>query len=170
MASIRKSAAENKINVLLGLAENDGNSVYIAQALIGADGEIKMRRRKVKPTHMERTVFGDGSGSSLKNVVKVDGVGRVGSLACWEHTQPLLKYHTYLQREEIHVAAWPPLDPHPGGPGLWSMSKEGEYCHIFRLGRRLLTTVQVVKVYLRPMPSRLRRSCCIVRRSSRRKV
>jgi nitrilase len=127
METIRKAAADHKINVLLGFAENDGNSVYIAQCLIGREGEIKMRRRKIKPTHMERTVFGDGSGNSLKNVVQVNGVGRVGALACWEHTQPLLKYHTYLQREEIHVAAWPPLDPHPGGPALWSMSKEGEY-------------------------------------------
>jgi nitrilase len=88
METIRKAAADHKINVLLGFAENDGNSVYIAQCLIGTDGEIKMRRRKVKPTHMERTVFGDGSGNSLKNVVEVDGVGRVGGLACWEHTQP----------------------------------------------------------------------------------
>jgi nitrilase len=127
METIRKAAADYKINVLLGFSENDGNSVYIAQCLINREGEIKMRRRKVKPTHMERTVFGDGSGNSLKNVVQVNGVGRVGALSCWEHTQPLLKYHTYLQREEIHVAAWPPLDPHPGGPALWSMSKEGEY-------------------------------------------
>ena len=94
METIRKAAAEHKIDVLLGFAENDGNSVYIAQCLIGRDGEIKMRRRKVKPTHMERTVFGDGSGNSLKNVVEVAGVGRVGALNCWEHTQPLLKYHT----------------------------------------------------------------------------
>jgi len=60
-------------------------------------------------------------------LVEVEGLGRVGALACWEHTQPLLKYHTYLQREELHIAAWPPLDPHPGGPALWSMSKEGQY-------------------------------------------
>ena len=127
METIRKAAADYKVNVLLGFAENDGNSVYIAQCLIGKDGEIKMRRRKVKPTHMERTVFGDGSGNSLRNVVEVEGLGRVGALACWEHTQPLLKYHTYLQREEIHIAAWPPLDPHPGGPALWSMSREGKF-------------------------------------------
>ncbi len=142
MNIIRRSAAKNAIDVLLGYSENDSNSVYIVQCLIsGRDGEIKMRRPKVKPTHMERTVFGDGSGNSLKNVVGTD-IGRVGALSCWEHTQPLLKYHTYLQREEIHVAAWPPLDPHPGGPALWSMSKEGQFCVVqidfryLQLGRR----------------------------------
>jgi nitrilase len=88
METICKAAADHKINVLLGFAENDGNSVYIAQCLIGTDGKIKMRRRKVKPTHMERTVFGDGSGNSLKNVAEVEGLGKVGALACWEHTQP----------------------------------------------------------------------------------
>jgi nitrilase len=45
-----------------------------------------MLRRKLKPTHMERTVFGDGSGSALHNVVELPDIGRVGALALWEHT------------------------------------------------------------------------------------
>lgn len=125
MSRICASAAENGINVILGFAENYKNSLYIAQAIIGSDGEVKMKRRKMKPTHMERTIFGDASGSSLANVVDLQNVGRVGALACWEHTQPLLKYHTCTQNEEIHVAAWPPLYLHTGGPGLWSMSSQG---------------------------------------------
>lgn len=126
METICKCAAKNKIIVSLGFSEKDGNSVYIAQATIGADGEIKMQRRKVKPTHMERTIFGDGSGSSLLNVVSTP-IGRVGALSCWEHIQPLLKYQTMYQKEEIHIAAWPPLEPHTGGPGFYSMSAEGMY-------------------------------------------
>jgi len=125
METIRECAAKNKIIVSLGFSENDGNSLYIAQCTIGSDGQIKMKRRKIKPTHMERTIFGDGSGSSLLNVVSTE-IGKVGSLACWEHMQPLLKYHTISQGEEIHIAAWPPLSPHSGGPGLWSISAEGE--------------------------------------------
>jgi predicted amidohydrolase len=65
METIRECAAKNKIIVSLGFSENDGNSLYIAQCTIGSDGQIKMKRRKIKPTHMERTIFGDGSGSSL---------------------------------------------------------------------------------------------------------
>lgn len=84
MHSIRAAAAQHRINVSLGYAERDADSVYIAQCLIAAeDGEIKMSRRKIKPTHMERTVFGEGSGGSLRNVVEMKGVGRVGALACW---------------------------------------------------------------------------------------
>ena len=131
MQRIRASASQNKIAVALGFAENYNHSLYISQALIGQDGEIKMKRRKFKATHMERTLFGDASGDSLQNVADVPSVGNVGMLACWEHTQPLLKFHTFHQNEEIHVAAWPPVFAHDGSPGLWSMSREGIAATIF---------------------------------------
>jgi nitrilase len=125
MERIRNCAAENNINVCLGFSENDNNSLYISQSIIENDGEIKMLRRKFKATHMERTIFGDASGDCLRNVVDTSA-GRVGALACWEHVQPLLKYHTYLQREEIHVSAWPPVFDHDDlDLSLWSMSRPG---------------------------------------------
>ncbi|TQN66770.1 Arylacetonitrilase [Colletotrichum shisoi] len=125
MAAIRACARANNVAVSLGFSENDNNSLFIAQALIAQDGELKVHRRKMKPTHMERTVFGDASGHCLKSVGDLS-FARVGSLACWEHIQPLLKYNTIAQREDIHVAAWPSLTPHSGdGPDMWSMSAEG---------------------------------------------
>jgi nitrilase len=127
MRTIQDCAAKHGIVVSLGFSENDHNSLYIAQAIIDTDGKILMKRRKLKATHMERTIFGDASGNSLMNVAAT-GIGRrIGALACWEHCQPLLKYHTLHQREEIHCAAWPPIVPHQGGPDLWSLSKEGKY-------------------------------------------
>jgi nitrilase len=79
---------------------------------------------------MERTIFGDASGDCLASVVKI-GTGvesvSVGSLSCWEHIQPLLKYYTFSQGEQVHIAAWPPLDGCPDeSPGLWSMSADGK--------------------------------------------
>lgn len=124
MRTIQKCAAKNGIVVSLGFSENENSSLYIAQALIDSDGKLLVTRRKLKPTHMERTIFGDGSGNSLINVSPTKVGKRVGSLACWEHCQPLLKYHTATQREDIHIAGWPPLSPH-GGPELWSLSTEG---------------------------------------------
>ena len=127
MRSICESAAENQINVALGFSERDGESVYIAQTLIDETGKIRMTRRKMKPTHMERTIFGDASGDCLAKVVDLPEVGKVGGLSCWEHIQPLLKYYTFSQGEQIHVAAWPPLDPFvQGSPGFYSMSLEGK--------------------------------------------
>lgn len=55
------------------------------------------------------------SGDCTQNVVQTP-IGRVGGLQCFEHLQPLLKYHTYFQREQIHVASWPLLFP-PVGKG-----------------------------------------------------
>lgn len=95
METICASAADNNISVMLGYSENDKKSLYLSQSFIGKDGKIKMHRRKVKPTHVERTIYGEGSGASLLNVVDEPGVGKVGGLSCWEHSQPLLRYHTY---------------------------------------------------------------------------
>lgn len=131
MKRIQAAAAEGQINVALGFSERDGESVYIAQALIDETGELKMTRRKMKPTHMERTIFGDASGQCLAPVVEIPEVGRVGSLSCWEHMQPLLKYYTFAQGEQIHVGAWPVLDGFiQGSPGFYSMSIEGMRCRI----------------------------------------
>ncbi|KAK0900802.1 hypothetical protein LTR91_011892 [Friedmanniomyces endolithicus] len=127
MRRIRDAAATHQVNVGLGFSERDGDSVYIAQALIDEKGEIRMQRRKMKPTHMERTIFGDASGSCLAGVVQLsDGGPRVGNVFR-EHIQPLLKYYTLSQNEQIHIAGWPPLDPFmEGSPGFWSMTAEGD--------------------------------------------
>ncbi|KAF2129157.1 cyanide hydratase/nitrilase-like protein [Dothidotthia symphoricarpi CBS 119687] len=126
MRKICATARSAKTAVVLGFSENDHNSLYISQCTIAPTGDIVMKRRKFKPTHMERTVFGDAGGASLNNVVEVQGVGRVGALSCWEHIQPLLKYHTMSLREQIHVAAWPPLHAFSeGSEGLYSMTADG---------------------------------------------
>lgn len=128
MKRICTTAKKHKIAVVLGLSENDGDSLYIAQCTISSTGDIINKRRKLKPTHAERTVFGDANAKSLFNVVDVEGVGKVGALSCFEHMQPLLKYHTISQREQIHVAAWPPIMPFDAqGEVLFSMSAEGRH-------------------------------------------
>lgn len=77
----------------------------MGQAIINDKGQTVAARRKLKPTHVERTVFGEGDGSDL--CVLETGIGRLGALCCWEHPQPLSKYAMYAQDEQIHVAAWP---------------------------------------------------------------
>ncbi|KLO93762.1 related to aliphatic nitrilase [Fusarium fujikuroi] len=133
MDMVKAAAKENSIAVVLGFSEKSpSHSVYISQAIISPQGEVLLHRRKIKPTHMERTVFGDGTGADLNNVVEVDfgadhGKIKVGCFACWEHTQPLLKYHSISQGEVIHISMWPPIDPSMGvdHPGLWSMTADG---------------------------------------------
>src|SRR4051794_7435077 len=62
---LARAARDNDITVVMGLSEKCGGSVYMGQWLIGADGETIAQRRKLKPTHVERTVFGEGDGSDL---------------------------------------------------------------------------------------------------------
>ncbi len=109
----RLSVAAQKHNIFLsmGASERDHGSLYIAQFLFGRDGHLLAARRKLKPTHMERTVFGEGDGSDLQ--VCDTELGQVGQLCCWEHLQPLSKYAMYSMHEQIHVAAWPSFSCYP---------------------------------------------------------
>ncbi|HGJ5865757.1 MAG TPA: carbon-nitrogen hydrolase family protein [Arsenophonus nasoniae] len=102
---IASVARENNIWLLLGLSERDHGTLYMAQWLISNTEETIGVRRKLKPTHVERTLFGESDGSSLKTFTTQLGV--IGALCCWEHIQPLTRYVMYAQHEQIHIAAWP---------------------------------------------------------------
>jgi hypothetical protein len=86
-----KLRSQNKITIALGFFENDHNSLYVSQCTIGETGELVMRRRKLMPTLVEQTIFGNCTGKRLDNVV-LASVGNVGQLAYWKHVQPLLKF------------------------------------------------------------------------------
>ena len=105
MRALCAAAKENDIHVVMGFSERDGGSRFMSQALIGPDGRLLFVRRKLKPTHVERTIFGDGDGSDFQ--VVPTALGNVGALNCWEHLQPLSKMAMFSMNEEIHVAGWP---------------------------------------------------------------
>jgi aliphatic nitrilase len=110
---LARAAKDNRIMVVMGHSEKRGGSLYMGQWIIDADGETVALRRKLKPTHVERTVFGEGDGSDLG--VHDTALGRIGALCCWEHLQPLSKYAMYAQDEQVHVAAWPSFSLYRGG-------------------------------------------------------
>jgi len=107
------AAREHTITVVMGHSEKAGGSLYMGQWIIGPDGATIAQRRKLKPTHVERTVFGEGDGSDLS--VHDTPLGRMGALCCWEHLQPLSKYAMYAQNEQVHIAAWPSFSLYRGG-------------------------------------------------------
>ncbi|WP_159942822.1 MULTISPECIES: carbon-nitrogen hydrolase family protein [unclassified Nocardiopsis] len=112
LTAIREAARRHGVSVSLGYSEKDHGTLYMAQSVIGPDGDVLLHRRKLKPTHVERALFGEGDGSDLR---VVDGPqGRIGALNCWEHLQPLSKYAMYAQYEELHIAAWPALGLYKG--------------------------------------------------------
>ncbi|WP_437773334.1 carbon-nitrogen hydrolase family protein [Arthrobacter sp. KNU40] len=102
---LARAARDNRIAVVMGFSEYDRGSLYISQAVISELGELVAVRRKLKPTHVERSIYGDGTGADL--LVHELSVGRVGALNCWEHLQPLSKYTLFSMGEQIHAASWP---------------------------------------------------------------
>lgn len=108
---LSEAAREYGIFVSAGASERDYGSLYIAQFLFSDRGELIQARRKLKPTHVERTVYGEGDGSHL-DVFDTD-IGRIGQLSCWEHLQPLSKYAMYSMHEQLHIAAWPTFSLYP---------------------------------------------------------
>ncbi len=102
---IAKAAKAASMVVSVGINEREGGTIYNAQLLFDANGELVQHRRKITPTFHERMIWGQGDGSGLSAVDTA--VGRIGSLACWEHYNPLARYALMADREQIHVSMFP---------------------------------------------------------------
>lgn len=110
---IARAAKDHHIMVVMGHSEKRGGSLYMGQWIIDPLGKTVGQRRKLKPTHVERTIFGEGDGTDL--AVYETELGRIGALCCWEHLQPLSKYAMYAQNEQVHIAAWPSFSLYRSG-------------------------------------------------------
>ena len=104
------AAREHGVVIVIGVHERVAGgpghgTLFNTNLVIGSDGTILSRHRKLVPTHAERLVWGRGDGSGLEAVPT--SAGRVGSLICWEHWMPLARQAMHESAEEIHVANWP---------------------------------------------------------------
>ena len=106
LSAIQKAAKQHNVTLVVGINELDtmvsGTTLFNTVVVIGADGAILNRHRKLMPTNPERMVWGMGDASGLK--VVDTPVGRLGSLICWENYMPLARYALYAQGIEIYVA------------------------------------------------------------------
>jgi nitrilase len=120
------AAREHAVTVVCGIHERDDkfsrSTLYNAVVVIGPDGAVQNRHRKLMPTNPERMVWGLGDASGLK-VIETP-CGRVGTLLCWENYMPLARYALYAQGIEIHVA--PTYDYGDGSIGtMQHIAREG---------------------------------------------
>lgn len=106
LAPLYTAAAENKVTVVCGINERDAQfsraTVYNTMVVIGADGRLLNRHRKLMPTNPERMVWGFGDATGLR--VVDTPCGRVGGLICWENLMPLARCAIYAQGVEVYVA------------------------------------------------------------------
>lgn len=103
---VQEAAAKHGITVVIGINERDsrfsGTTLFNTVVVIGPDGALLNRHRKLMPTNPERMVWGMGDASGLR-VVNTPA-GRLGALICWESYMPLARYALYAQDIEIYVA------------------------------------------------------------------
>lgn len=103
---VQDAASEHGVTVVLGINELDsrfsGSTLYNTVVVIGPEGELLNRHRKMMPTNPERMVWGMGDASGLR--VVDTPAGRLGALICWEAYMPLARYALYAQGIDIFVA------------------------------------------------------------------
>jgi len=103
--ALKEAARKHGITIVMGLHEIDsrfsGTTLFNTVVVIGPDGSLLNRHRKLMPTNPERMVWGMGDATGLK--VVDTPAGRLGCLICWESYMPLARYALYAQGMEILV-------------------------------------------------------------------
>lgn len=114
IARVREAARNCGVAVVIGASERGraSRTCYNSSIMIDRDGSLLGVHRKLKPTYAERYIWGQGDGSSL--LVVNSAIGRVGTLACWEHVMNLARQSLIEDGEEIHAGLWPALSSMAG--------------------------------------------------------
>jgi len=101
---IGNAAKKAKINVVLGVNERKGGTLYNTILFFSNDGSLLGKHRKLMSVDSEKCIWGNGSAEDIK-VFDTD-IGRVGGLFCYEHHLTLAKYAMYQEGEQIHAGLW----------------------------------------------------------------
>jgi nitrilase len=126
LSPLYKAAKKHSVTIVCGIEERDNklsqSTLYNSVIIIGPDGSLLNKHRKLMPTNPERMVWGFGDASGLK--VVDSPVGRIGALLCWENYMPLARYAMYAQGVEVYIA--PTYDSGDGWLGsLQHIAREG---------------------------------------------
>jgi nitrilase len=101
-ATIGEIAATHAINLVVGVIEREGGTLYCTALFFAADGDLKGKHRKLMPTAMERLVWGFGDGSTMPAISTE--FGTVGMAICWENYMPLFRSAMYAKGVNLWCA------------------------------------------------------------------
>lgn len=101
---IGDAAKKAKMYVALGVTEREriGGTLYCSLFYFGSDGSFLGKHRKLKPTGLERFLWGEGDGTTLTTYDTK--LGRIGGLICWENYMPLARMSMYNKGVDIYLA------------------------------------------------------------------
>jgi len=97
---IRNLVKETSVHAVIGIIEKSAGTLFCCTATISPEGEVVTWHRKLMPTAMERVIWGQGDGSTMK--VAETPLGKISTAICWENYMPLYRYHLYQQGSQIH--------------------------------------------------------------------
>lgn len=100
--AIGEIAAKNKTNLVVGVIERDGGTLYCTALYFSAEGSLLGKHRKLMPTALERVVWGFGDGSTL--AAPQTDIGTLGGAICWENYMPQLRLAMYQKGVEFYCA------------------------------------------------------------------
>lgn len=115
VSAIQDACRRTGVAINLGISERvaNGHTLFNSQVIIDSDGTILGVHRKLQPTYVERYIWAQGNGSSLRNWPLSLGYN-LGGLACWEHTMNGARQALLTQNQHIHAGAWPALSTMAG--------------------------------------------------------
>jgi nitrilase len=95
VAQLGEIAAEHRIELVIGLVERAGGTLYCSVFFFGPDGQLQGKHRKLMPTGSERLIWGQGDGSTMP-AIRAD-YGVIGAAICWENYMPLFRTAMYAK-------------------------------------------------------------------------
>jgi nitrilase len=102
VAELGKIAAEQRIELVIGLVERDAGTLYCSVFFFGPDGRLQGKHRKLMPTGLERLIWGQGDGSTMPVIQAGHGV--IGAAICWENYMPLFRTAMYAKGVNLWCA------------------------------------------------------------------
>ncbi|EJF66949.1 carbon-nitrogen hydrolase [Dichomitus squalens LYAD-421 SS1] len=117
---IEQISKETNVFLVVGVIERDNGTLYCTAIFVDPEKGYVAKHRKLVPTAMERTIWGQGDGTTLPVLTKTfestqgpPVETKLSATICWENYMPLLRTWYYSQGTQIYCA--PTVDARP----LW---------------------------------------------------